>query len=79
MIEDQGHLILLLPDMQGGRYPTVAEGGNPSHQVDVGKEFIESICEFLPKLNLVQLDTIPHNKGCTIDVVFRKEDNEDIT
>lgn len=67
-----GHLVLLLPDMQGGRYPTVEEGGNPSHKVNVGKQFILDIMDELRNLELVQIDTIPHNRSCTIDVVFRK-------
>lgn len=72
ILKNDGHIVLLLPDMQGGRYPTVAEGGNPSHRVDVGAEFINSITEALPRLVLVQMDTIPHDKSCTIDVVFQK-------
>ena len=67
-----GHIVLLLPDMQGGRYPTVEGDGNPSHQIDVGVEFIGSIIEHLPHLLLVQIDKIPHDKSCTLDVVFRK-------
>lgn len=67
-----GYLVLLLPDMQGGRYPTVAEGGNPSHRVDVGAEFIREILPELELLELVQLDTISHDKSCTIDVVLRR-------
>jgi len=73
LLKDGGHIILLLPDMQGGRYPTVEEGGNPSHRVNVGAPFIKGILSLLPSLNLVQMDTIPHNEGCTIDVVFRKD------
>lgn len=72
LLEPHGYVVLLLPDMQGGRYWTVEEGGNPSHQVDVGAEFIREIEDDLPDLYLIQLDTIPHDKSCTIDVVFRK-------
>ena len=72
MIKPEGHMVLLLPDMQGGRYYTVAEGGNPSHRVDVGKDFVLEIMPMLPLLRLIQLDTIPHNKSCTIDVVFKR-------
>jgi hypothetical protein len=72
MIKIGGHIILLLPDMQGGRYPTVAEGGNCSHKTDVGVEFIYSIMPQLSGLELVQIDTIPHNTSETIDVVFIK-------
>jgi len=67
-----GHLVLLLPDMQGGRYPTVEDGGNPSHRVNVGVEFINGILPKLKGLELVQMDTIPHDKSCTLDVVFKK-------
>jgi SAM-dependent methyltransferase len=67
-----GYLVLLLPDMQGGRYPTVAEGGNPSHRVDVGAGFINENLPELELLELVQLDTIPHDKSCTIDVVMKR-------
>ena len=71
-----GNLVLLLPDMQGGRYPTVEEGGNPSHRVNVGRQFIEEV--IAPALEeegmaLVQVDTIPHDKCATIDAVFVKE------
>jgi len=76
MIKDGGHIVLMLPDMQGGRYATVAEGGNPSHRIDVGKEFIWSILDRLPELELVQIDTVPHDKSCSIDVVFKKAKNE---
>jgi len=72
MIKPGGHLILLLPDMQGGRYATVEEGGNPSHRVNVGKPFIENAMPRLPLLKLVQIDTIPHDKSCTIDVVMQR-------
>jgi len=71
-----GNLVLLLPDMQGGRYPTVEEGGNPSHRVNVGRKFIEEKVEPALKkvgMSLVQIDTIPHDKCATIDAVFTKE------
>ena len=71
-LKPRGYLVLLLPDMQGGRYATVAEGGNPSHKVDVGRPFILDILPQLPLLRLMQIDTIPHEKSCTIDVVFQK-------
>jgi len=67
-----GFIVLLLPNMQGGLYPTVEEGGNPSHRVNVGVEFIESILPKLKGLKLIQMDTIPHDKSCTLDVVFKK-------
>jgi hypothetical protein len=75
LVVSGGFIVLLLPDMQGGRYPTVAQGGNPSHRVDVGVPFIMSILPRLKGLNLVQIDTIPHDKSCTFDVVFLKEES----
>jgi hypothetical protein len=77
MIRPGGHIVLLLPDMQGGRYPTVAEGGNPSHKIDVGVPFIKDIEPSLEGLELVQVDTIPHERSCTFDVVFRKREIAD--
>lgn len=67
-----GFIVLLLPNMQGGLYPTVEQGGNPSHRVNVGVEFIESILSKLDGLELIQIDTIPHDKSCTLDVVLKK-------
>lgn len=69
-----GYIILLLPDMLGGRYPTVEEGGNPSHKVNMGVAFFNSILGDLwaNDLNIVQMDTIPHESGCSFDVVLRK-------
>lgn len=67
-----GHIVLLMPDMEGGRYWTVEEGGNPSHKVNVGKPFMYRIMPSLPKLRIIQIDTIPHDRSCTIDVVLRK-------
>lgn len=67
-----GHIVLLIPDMLGGRYSTVEEGGNPSHRVNVGVQFIMGIVPKLKGLKLVQIDTIPHDKSCTLDVVFKK-------
>lgn len=74
-LRENGFLVLMLPDMQGGRYSTVEEGGNPSHRVNVGKEFILSIQHELYNragILLIQLDTVPHDKSCSIDVVFKK-------
>jgi hypothetical protein len=74
MLEVGGFVVLLLPDMQGGRYPTVEEGGNLSHRVNVGAPFFEDLrMDLLNKgLDIVQMDTIPHESDCTIDVVLRK-------
>jgi len=64
------------------RYATIedykANGkGNPSHRTNVGKKFITSMLENLKnsgKINykIEQIDTIPHNATCSIDVVIRK-------
>lgn len=72
LLKPGGYLVLLLPDMQGGRYATVEDGGNPSHRVNVGRVFIGNIMSRLPLLKLVQIDTIPHEQSCTIDVVFER-------
>jgi hypothetical protein len=72
MIRPGGFLILMLPDMQGGRYATVEEGGNVSHQGNVGKEFLKRINKRMPMYKMIQLDTVPHDKSCSIDGVFRR-------
>lgn len=75
-LREGGYLVLLLPDMQGGRYPKVEEEGNPSHRVNVGASFIEEIGWELYEragLQLIQIDTIPHDKNCSIDIVFEKK------
>ena len=72
LLKKGGVIVLLLPDMQASRYPTVEDGGNPSHRVNVGVPFIDRITPRLKGLKLIQMDTIPHSTGCTLDVVFRK-------
>lgn len=72
LLKANGHIVLLLPDMEGNRYPTVESGGNPSHRVNVGVQFMNKILSELNELLLIQIDTIPHNKSCTFDVVFEK-------
>jgi len=66
-----GHVVILIPDMQGGRYPTVGEEGNCSHKINVGKPFFEKIVKELPQFEIVQIDTIPHTVD-TMDVVLRR-------
>lgn len=73
LLKTKGKIVLLLPDMQLGRYPSVESGGNPSHRVNVGVEFINEILSELKELKIIQIDTIPHNKSCTFDVVFGKD------
>lgn len=74
-----GIMILLLPDMQGGRYPKVGDPlGNPSHKTDVGKEFMNNMLNTLKEsghidYEMLQEDTFPHNETCTIDFVIKKE------
>ena len=70
-----GHLVLLIPDMEGGRYPKAEEGGNPSHRINVGRKYIEEMEKELLKkgnLTLIQIDTIPHDRSCTMDAVFMR-------
>lgn len=74
LLKSNGYIVLLLPDMQGGRYPKVEEEGNPSHRVNVGVPFFREIEEeigFYAGLEIVQMDTIPHDQDCTLDVVLR--------
>jgi hypothetical protein len=68
-----GAVVLLIPDMQGGRYERVEEGGNPSHKINVGRKFFESIELDLKGMRLDQIDTIPHDESETMDVVFTKD------
>jgi hypothetical protein len=67
-----GHIVLLLPDMQGGRHPRFEEGGNPSHRFNVGVPFIKELMLELPNYKLAQIDTIPHDMCDTFDVVLRR-------
>lgn len=75
LIKPGGYLVLLIPDMQGGRYPKVDDpAGNPSHRVNVGSQFFHSLIPHLEMwYELVQIDTIPHGVSCTMDVVFKKK------
>ena len=70
-----GLMILLLPDMETGRYPKVGEPkGNPSHRTNVGKDFIADMMKDLGyEYDLVQCDTLKHNETCTVDIVLRKK------
>jgi len=77
-IKPNGFMILLLPDMENGRYPKCNDPqGNPSHRTDVGAGYIIGMldtlkCYFDIKYEIVQIDTIPHNESCTIDIVIKK-------
>jgi hypothetical protein len=74
LLKTNGYIVLLLPDMLGGRYPTVAQGGNPSHRVDMGVRFFKEVEETLKEngLIIIQLSNIPYDLGCTFDVVLQK-------
>lgn len=69
-----GLMLLLLPDMEAGRYPKVGDPkGNPSHKTDVGKNYIFNMLNSLDiKYEMIQADTLPHDKTCTIDFVIKK-------
>jgi len=77
-IKPNGLMILLLPDMQSGRYPKCSDPkGNPSHRTDTGKAFMEGMLQGLMergkiKYKMEQIDTIPHDKSSSIDFVIRK-------
>lgn len=72
-----GVMILLLPDIEGGRYPEVGKGGNPSHRTNVGKNYLHAMllaqrAKWGISYEIIQEDTIPHDKGCSIDFVIKK-------
>lgn len=77
-LKPNGLMILLLPDMQGGRYPTVEDYqqrkiGNPAHRTNVGKDFmLKMLSDLAIKYEMIQMDTLPHDKTCTIDFVIKK-------
>ena len=70
-----GYMLLLLPDMETGRYPKVGSpNGNPSHRTDVGKKYIVKMLDTLSiDYKMIQADTIPHDLSCSIDFVILKE------
>ncbi len=72
-IKPGGCLVILIPDMENRRYPRVEEGGNPSHRINVGRKIFEEIEYDLNGFKIVQIDTIPHEKSCTLDIVFKKD------
>ena len=79
-----GVMLLLLPDMEGGRYPKIEEKnpdgsskGNPSHHTNVGKDYIHALLDRLKSRELIdykieQEDTVPHNESSSIDFVIRR-------
>lgn len=47
--------------------------GNPSHRTNVGKQYIIGMLDALSiNYEIVQLDTLAHNRTCTIDIVIKK-------
>lgn len=74
-----GLMLLLLPDMETGRYPRVDDPrGNPSHRTNTGKNYICSMLESLRaasriEYEILQMDTIPHNVSSSIDFVIKKK------
>ena len=69
-----GAIILILPDMENGRYPKVGDpGGNPSHRINVGPDlFMREIFPHLPNLKLLQLLAIPQSSE-SFDVVLGRK------
>ena len=78
-LKPDGLMLLLLPDMETGRYPAVDDPrGNPSHRTNTGKNFVLSMLETLRneariEYEVLQIDTIPHNESSSIDVVVKKK------
>ena len=67
---------------QSARYWTLEDfketkKGNPTHRVNVGKKFMTTLLQKFKEKNeldydIVQMDTIPHDKSCSIDFVIKK-------
>lgn len=78
-LKDGGLMLLLLPDMETGRYPKVDDPrGNPSHRTNTGKNYVFAMLEKLRaesvlEYEILQADTIPHNESCSIDFVIKKK------
>lgn len=70
-LKSGGYIVLLLPDIEGGRYPEVGDGGNISHKVKMGLSFMERVVKEIKDVEIVQIDTIPHTSE-TFDIVIRK-------
>jgi hypothetical protein len=70
----KGCIALILPDMEGGRYPKIGDpGGNPSHRINIGPDlFMREIFSNLIGLQLVQIDHIPHTSE-SFDIVLRRK------
>lgn len=74
-IKPGGLMVLLLPDMENGRYPRVGEhGGNPSHRQNVGPKYmLDMLGNSGIKYTVLQCDTLPHDRTCTFDLVVKKQ------
>ena len=65
-------------EMRTARYWTIEDyekngKGNPSHKTNVGKKYIsEMLDEIGVKYEMVQVDTLPHDKTCSVDFVIKK-------
>jgi SAM-dependent methyltransferase len=71
VIKPQGYLCLIIPDMEGNRYPRAGDPkGNLSHKADVGLNYFKNLLKN-EKVELIQADTIPH-KYCSLDLVYKK-------
>jgi len=72
-LSKKGHIVLLFPDIENGRYPKSGEpGSNPSHHIDIGpKYFKDFIFPELVNMKIVQIDTIPYTSE-TFDVVLER-------
>ena len=86
-LKNGGLMLLLLPDMEicdcefcknKSRYPGVEDPtGNPSHKTNVGKKFMTDMLQGLKEkfnisVEVLQEDSIPHNKTSSIDFVIKK-------
>lgn len=69
-----GVIVLILPDMENGRYPKVGDpGGNPSHRINIGPDlFMKEIFPNLLDLKLLQLLAIPQSSE-SFDVVLGRK------
>ena len=53
-LKRDGLMLLLLPDIQGGRYPGAGKpGSNPSHKTNVGKAYMHSMLGHLKNANRI--------------------------
>jgi SAM-dependent methyltransferase len=47
--------------------------GNPSHRTNVGKKYMHSLLSKIGvNYEIAQVDTLPHDKTCTVDFVIKK-------